>query len=145
MGKIEKIYPYLLSSIVIFFIFVFNNNEDVISIQKKILDKDILNIIITIESILFGFLMTVLSLIVQMNNKAIELIKTLGRYNDLINYSKASIYGALMVVLVSFIIILKPERPNTVLSYICIYLMVFSLLSLFRFVHIFFKLAKSGQ
>ncbi|MDH6310462.1 hypothetical protein M2451_003734 [Dysgonomonas sp. PFB1-18] len=145
----EILYPYVFSSLGIIFVLIFRKNELLISLIKKILSSNILEIIITIESILFGFLLTILSLIIQMDNRAINAIKECGRYNQLIGFSKSAVFGSLITVILSLVLILINDYlTQDLFSYIVLliwgFFFQFSLLSLYRFVHIFYILAKSA-
>lgn len=143
MKYLERFYPICLSLLFIVFIFLFRDSAFIISVSKKLFTENILSLVITIESILFGFLMTVISLIIQMNNKAIDAIKQLGRYKDLLNFARFSIYSSILVIFFSLFYILTEQSIGSIIYYVWFLFFIYSALSLYRFIHIFFVVAKS--
>src|SRR5690606_11272379 len=76
------------------------------SITQKFTSPEFLNTFITVEATLFGFLLTVLSIILQMNNKGIEKLREHNRYGQLISFGKHAVMSSLLVLMFSIVIIL---------------------------------------
>ena len=75
----ELYHPFILSVLGVFiYNFWLSKNTIFIEIATKILTDSILSLVVTVEVTLFGFLLAVLALILQMNNKFIELIMKAG-------------------------------------------------------------------
>ena len=147
---IELYYPFTISVIgVLIFYFWFSKNGLLSGLTTKIMLDSTLSLIISIEATLFGFLLAVLALILQMNNKLIQTIKEYGRFNDLISFCKRSVFASFSVVVLSIIVLLIKDILllhviKTTLYYLWGFSLIYSLLSAFRFVRIFFLLANSN-
>lgn len=143
----EYCYPYVLSLIACVIVCILAHYGIMTdTILDNIFDKELLSQIITIESIIFGFLLTGLSLILQMDNPAINAIKKVGRYPDLISYCKSAVISSLVAVIVSLLaMILHPIKDLWYLTYPWLFFFLLSIFTLHRFVRIFFLLAKSAQ
>lgn len=72
------------------FLFVFH---------EKILDR-----LISICSTMFGFLLTVLALIIQSDSKAIILLKSHTKYSELVDFNKKIVVSSIIVVILSLIL-----------------------------------------
>lgn len=70
----------------------------------QLFSKDILASILTIAGILFGFLLTMLTFLLQTNNSAMEKIKKYNRLKDLIGYNKSAVYFAALLTLCGFVL-----------------------------------------
>ena len=143
----EYSYPYVLSFVMCAIICLLTHYGIITeAILDNIFDKELFSQIITIESIVFGFLLTGLSLILQMDNPAINAIKKVGRYPDLISYCKSAVISSLVAVIVSLLaMILHPIKDLWYLTYPWWFFFLLSIFTLYRFVRIFFLLAKSAQ
>ncbi len=148
--NIESSYVFIISVIITMITFFwlsklsFSN-----SVFHKLLCENIVILIITIESALFGFLLTILALLLQLNNKAISFVKEFNRFNDLIKYSKRAVYSSLYLISVSILIILLggvevPHIIKTILHYSFGFLLIYNILSALRFINIFYMLANSN-
>ncbi len=146
----ELYYPLILSSAAVLIIYFWLSKDFVFnSIANKILSDSMLSLIISIEATLFGFLLAVLALILQMNNKLIQTIKEYGRFNDLISFCKKAVYSSFIVVVLTIIILLVKDILivkciKTAVYYLWGYSFIYSFLSAFRFVKVFFMLANSN-
>lgn len=146
---IENTFPGFIAIIIsVLFFTVFSKYPFFVDFTSKLLSDPILTLIITIESALFGFLLTILALIFQMNNKMVEIIKEFDRFKDLVRFSKEAVYSSLATILFSLIILIfvTPDT-NYVFARITKYFfgiaLVYNALSTIRFVEIFYMLAKS--
>jgi len=146
----ELYYPLILSLVaVLISYFWLSTNVVFVKIASKILFESTLTLIISIEATMFGFLLAVLALILQMNNKLIQTIKEFGRFNDLISFCKKAIYSTFLVILTAFAILMINDITNLnevklVIYYFYEMFLIYSLLTTFRFVKVFFLLANSN-
>lgn len=146
----ELIYPVLFAicSVLIVYLELSTNITFKQIIHRLLLDNS-LTLIITIETTLFGFLLAVLALILQMNNKFIDALKEANRYKDLISFCKKAVYSTFVVIIVSILILLLKDLiiyHNIKLSiyYIFGFTLVYNILTTYRFVKVFFLLANSN-
>lgn len=149
--KYSELYYPITLSLAVAFISCFWLSKNIVfkGIINKILLDSTLSLIISIEATLFGFLLAVLALILQMNNKLIQTIKEYGRFNDLISFCKRAVYASFTVVVLSIIILLIKDiliikLIKTFVFYFWGFSIIYSLLSAFRFVKVFFMLANSN-
>lgn len=145
---LEKYYPIaltLLSVPVIYLIMCKVPFAQVV--RDEILKFEFLSLVITIEVTLFGFLLAVLAIVLQMGNRAIEIIKKHNRFNELINYNKMSVLSCIWVVVFTSTLILLNKYlgdgvPAKIIFTIWISSIFYNALSTYRFVTIFYKLSK---
>jgi len=123
--------------------YIFRDELFVRDLSSKIFRHEFLSLIITIESVLFGFLLTILSLVIQMDNKAVKALKESNKFVDLIGFCKSTLSMSFLTVLVSLLLILFSQ--NLFLSIMWIFFFFSSMFTLFRFVRIFFVLAESSN
>lgn len=148
--RIENYYPITISILSIFMYYFFlSSNKPAHSIIIRIIDDNLISVIITIYSALFGFLLTILALIYQMNNKMLDLVKEFDRFKDLIKYSKLSVYSSIAVVVFGIIIYITSKSELYIdiirgIRYTYGFLIIYSFLTTMRFVNIFFLIAKSN-
>lgn len=146
--KIENYYPIVISIILLIIVFCGSNQPIVRQIAKKAISYNILSLVITVETTVFGFLLAVLSIILQMNTKAIVEIKEANRYIDLIHFSKCAVYGAFFSAIFSLGITLIVDLlfVRNLFTYSILFIWGFTILYSFfssmRFVNIFYILAK---
>jgi len=145
---LERYFPYIL--------FVLFLSSAIIPPTSRLIDNqlhalansisifNLVTVILTIESILFGFLLTVLALTLQISNKAIDLIKKADRFNELIRYNRSAVYSCFAATFIGLVLILFPQIPSTSICYV--FWFGVSLLSFFlsiRYVRLFFKILLS--
>lgn|GEM_PF-4347829 len=140
---IEYWYPYVVSWGMCLLFYIFRDELFVRDLSSKIFRHEFLSLIITIESVLFGFLLTILSLVIQMDNKAVKALKESNKFVDLIGFCKSTLSMSFLTVLVSLLLILFSQ--NLFLSIMWIFFFFSSMFTLFRFVRIFFVLAESSN
>lgn len=140
---LEILFPVLIASISVIILYAVRNCDFVKPICSKLLTQDFLALIISVECTLFGFLLAVLALLLQLNNKAIELIVKFNRFPDLIRFSKCAIYSSLLVVGITLIIIITKDLipSNNWFYYFWGWLLVYNVCSVVRFVIIFYVIA----
>lgn len=113
-------------------IYLFNN---------RLSDKDFLAALLTLSSIIFGFLLTTIIFLLQSESKSICIIKKLNRVNDLIKYNKKAVYSSFVTVVFTTIIMLLGDRYNIDwLKSVWIYTTIYSAISSAQFLQLFFKL-----
>lgn len=66
--------------------------------MERLVDKTV-----DYSSIGFGFLLTVLAILLQSQTKALLAIKNAGRFNDLINANKKGVIASLILVFISIV------------------------------------------
>ncbi|OAV63602.1 hypothetical protein Barb6XT_03104 [Bacteroidales bacterium Barb6XT] len=119
--------------------------------MAKVLEFDPLSSIINVESILFGFILTVLTLLMQLDNKSMRTIKEYGRYPQLIGFNKTAAYSSFFAIAFTLVLILYPNGIDLSSPY-CLslfyaweFVIALSFLSTYRFMRIFFIIAKHTQ
>jgi len=139
---LEIIFPSLIASIAVVILVAIDKSDIVQTICSGLLTHDFLALIISVECTLFGFLLAVLAIILQLKNKAIDLIVKFGRFNDLLRFSKFAIYSSLLIVCISLILIVTKDLISSHwIYYIWGWLVVYNIGSVVRFVKIFYSLA----
>lgn len=83
-------------SITIFFddmfaIVLFKDNEIIDKCYYKCFDKTFISALVTAESIVFGFLLTTMVTLMQLNNSAIKNLIDTNRFPELIQYNKTAV------------------------------------------------------
>lgn len=146
----EKYYPqfFTILSILVISVLMFKMpfaNE----LKNEMLKPDFLSLIVTVETTLFGFLLAILAIVLQLNNKTVELIKKYNRYNELLSYSKQSVKSCFWVVILTSIIILFHKMFDGSVFSIIIFIfwlasLIYNFLCTYRFVHIFYEISKSN-
>lgn len=144
----EQIYPSFIS-IVIVIILHMTLKEELLS---RIYSEKILSTSITLTGVLFGFLLTVLALLLQSDNKSIALMKDYNRFNELINYNKKAVYSAGLCFILSaiYLIIFDITFINKVsLFSLCLFKVIWlfvlcnTIFKTYRYIDIFYTLIKS--
>lgn len=147
---IERYFPLVVSTGVILIVIFWLSNFPVFrAIAHKLLIDSCLTQIITIEATLFGFLLAVLALILQMNNKLVDTLKEFDRFKDLILFSKKAVYSTFIVIALAILILLIKDlqfiQPIKFIVYYSYgFILTYNLLATFRFVRVFFLLANSN-
>lgn len=154
----ERGYPYILTVVLLGGIFIFScidfltdlkteNGVLIINaINLKLFSDNFLNCVLTVESIIFGFLLAVLALTLQSNSISIQELRSSNRFNELIVYNKHAVICAFWTIILTTILLLVGEYLE---GWVCIALKYiwggFSILNLFltyRFLDIFYVLSK---
>jgi len=110
-----------------------------------ILIPNIANSSLTIAGTLFGFLLTILTIINTISTRRMQFIKDAGYYPKLVSYLNKAILANIAVIGYSFIqFFLKRDKINLtsleIFDYIFIFLTVFNILLTTRFAYIFIQL-----
>lgn len=147
----EKIYPSAVSLLLLLGGFVLTRAglippAALASVKEKILSPGFLDTLVTVESILLGFLLAVFALVLQSGSPAIDELKRANRFRELIAYNRnAVIHSFLTVVLTLLVTLLLEPLPacaRSLLLYLWLFSTLTSLLSTFRFLDIFYALIK---
>lgn len=143
----ESYYPAILS-VLLTMIFFFLCK---VSIKEKVFSKEIISVVVNIAGILFGFLLTVLALLLQSDSKSLKLIKVYGRFGELIKFNKSAVYSSALSLVLSLIFLividLKPEISFHIylydfLKWFWFFILMTTLLKTYRYVDIFYNLIK---
>lgn len=143
----EKYYPYFIAVLYLILIFLPCVRAILVSYISKALNmfnyRDLISQIMTVQSILFGFLLTVLAITIQGNTESISYIKKSGRFNELISFNKQAIYSSLISVFVSLALYLLPTKePSSTSLLLWFGLTMLSFLLALRYIRIFFLIIK---
>ena len=154
----EKGYPYILTVILLVGISIFScidflgdlrteNGVLIINaINLKLFSDSFLNCVLTVESIIFGFLLAVLALTVQSNSISIRELRKSNRFNELIVYNKHAVICAFWTIILTTILLLVGEYLEgyvcTILKYIWGGFSILNLFLTYRFLDIFYVLSK---
>jgi hypothetical protein len=74
-------------------------------VNNQKIGTKLLEIIITLSTVVFGFLLTMLTILIQSSGKTIDLLKVTGRFKDLVYYNKEACYSSALLLLLSIIAI----------------------------------------
>ncbi|GAA3579692.1 hypothetical protein GCM10022395_30460 [Snuella lapsa] len=140
MNKLAKYYPYLISLIILIIIYKIDDK-----IINSINFSELMNSTMVVFSVLFGFLLTVSTLLYTIDTKIMrDLRKTTG-YKSLVHYLKVAIYASLLIAVVSLCFPLFKNSLSLKIQsdiilyckYIYLYLIFLSLIFSVRFIHVF--------
>lgn len=144
----EKYYPYILSGCLLI-IFCKTTSEEV---QGRIFRENIFESVLTLSGIAFGFLITVLSLLLQMTNRSLKMLKELDKFDLLISYNKQAVYNAALTMIISLVLlIISSSQDFNPLESICgviigslwLYLILCMVFNTYRYTSLFFKIVRS--
>ena len=146
----EKLYPYILTLILLLFIYMLPelnaiDSVTIESIKNKLFSNDFLAAIMTVESILLGFLLAVLTLTLQADTPNIKQIKHAGRFHELVAYNRHAVTTSFLAAITSMLVIITYPQPcNAYLFFLyfwggCLLLSIFTTC---RFFNIFYALIK---
>lgn len=106
---IEKYSGILLGLVLAIFTYIYWDK-----IFAKLLSKDFLDKAISISTTLLGFLLAVLTLIIQSTSQAVQRIRENTGYKRLIAFNKSIVYCSALVCLLSLVLfLLFPYPTNT--------------------------------
>lgn len=144
----EKYYPYLISILLLFIFYKYVP----LDIQEKIFKENIFESVLTLSGISFGFLITVLSLLLQMTNRSLKMLKELDKFDLLISYNKQAVYNSALTMIFSLILLIFLTRsgPDFSLSnfelavgYLWVYTIFCMMLNTYRYTSLFFTIVRS--
>ena len=140
---------YIGKIVAIVFAFVVLKFWDTFSI---ITEKDIFDKLITVSATLFGFLLTVLTLIIQSTSESIQSMKRHGSYKRLIRVNKSIVLLFAFISLISIAFFIKSQAlqkaSHSVLKYpsvVVISLFICAIVETFIFTLIFYKILLSEK
>lgn len=148
LADIEKWYPYILSVVVIISIVLWVPEH----ISSKFFQVRVVEAVLSISGILFGFLITVLTLLLQATSKSLQAIKDVNRFDELVSYNKQAVYNTIIVMTSSLLFLIIVDEPYILLKYaflgfnIChlwLFLVICMVLNTYRYTRIFYVLIKS--
>lgn len=148
LGDWEKYYPYILSVILIIVIYKYIPSE----LEFNIFRSNIFDSVLTLSGIAFGFLITVLSLLLQMTNRSLKLLKELDKFDLLISYNKQAVYNSAITMIFSLVLLIMFSNENITLpisyqelivGYVWLYSILCMFFNTYRYTSLFFKIVRS--
>lgn len=142
--QVEIHYPWFIGSISAILLFVFVPTN----ILDQLYTNQVLSSVITIAGILFGFLLTMLTFLLQTNNLALSKIREYDRLKDLVRFNRAAVYLAGLLTLTAFVlqvlhqvdfICTQPELIINLVRFGCITLISFAIIYTYRYLSIFYS------
>ena len=132
----EKKYP-IISTISILVAFIWWAPD--IHIREGILQA-----VISVFSVIFGFLLTALTLLRAYEKHIfIRLLRELGRYENFLGYLKTAIKISFLITVIALGLLFVPETWVSKYSYVSygfIALIIYGVLTSYRFLHIFLRM-----
>ncbi len=140
LSKTETYYPYPLSFSIVLTIYLLDND-----IVNSIKFSELLNSTMVVFSVLFGFLLTVSTLLYTIDTKIMRDLRKTEGYKSLVHYLKVAIYGSLLIAIISLCVPLFNSTMNLNLEsefifygkYLFLYLIFLSLILSIRFINVF--------
>ena len=140
MSKTATYYPYPLSFSIVLTIYLLDND-----IVNSIKFSELLNSTMVVFSVLFGFLLTVSTLLYTIDTKIMRDLRKTDGYKSLVHYLKVAIYGSLLIAIISLCVPLFKSTMNLNLQselilygkYLFLFLIFLSLILSIRFIHVF--------
>ncbi len=140
----EKYLAILVSVIVVVLNFIWQFT--VVINMEKLVDKAI-----DYSSISFGFLLTVLAILLQAQTGALKAIKEAGRFNDLISFNKKGVVSSLVLAIYAIVYIslgieksnlqlLSVISPRDFLDNIFIFILMYQLIQIILFLDLFYEI-----
>lgn len=143
----EKKYPYILTAVISLTIYFLRSNNYVQILKNHLLSESFISSLLATYSIIFGFLLTVLTLAVSSSSKGFSLLYESGRLSEYISYNKQAVKTIFVSIIISLFIL--PITENTLNPCICKMALYFwgimnllSFILTYRFLDIFYALAK---
>lgn len=142
---IERYYPHVLAFSSTLLVYLCRKTEFIMHIVNKLFEPEVLNLYITIQSIIFGFLLTVLAMSEQSSSKAIELLRSDGRIKELFKYNKTAVYSSCICIIFALFFVVTEGYvfPNIMYQLILglfSFIINFNILATFRYLRIFYLL-----
>ena len=144
-NKWEKLYPVIYSSLICLLLYFLKVNKIIDECYSKCFDKTFLSALVTAESIVFGFLLTTMVALMQLNNSAISNLIDANRFPDLIQYNKTAVIYSFLSVTLTCIFLLTSEIqiPNyNIFVAIWVFTMSMVVFLSYRFLNIFYSFLK---
>ena len=146
---VEKSMPLLCSALITIFVGIIcltsvsqtSLGTFVIDLCKKLITADSLNLLITIESIVFASLLTFLGLFLQMDNDVMTFIKKdRNTFIRLLDFIKKPIFSTGIMIVSTYVLYLENDiHINHYALLIWGLLLLYSLFSTIRLISIYFK------
>ena len=140
MNKIATYYPYPVSFIIVLIIYLLDND-----IVNSINFAELLNSTMVVFSVLFGFLLTVSTLLYTIDTKIMRDLRKTSGYLSLVHYLKVAIYASLLIAIISLCVPLFKNSMNLRIQtelifygkHLFLFLIFLSLILSIRFIHVF--------
>ncbi|UKJ07920.1 hypothetical protein [Solitalea lacus] len=141
---LEKYGPLLLSTVITVSTAYFQLYKKMD--LEKLLDKSI-----DFSAICFGFLIAVLTLILQSDSSSVKKLKEFNKFNDLIKYNKIAVLLS-AIVSVAAILLLSTKGMiesfclvKTILYNLLIFLLSWQVIEVFKFLRLFYLIILSAK
>lgn len=150
MRKVEKYYPLVASLIAgLVAMCIFLRYPSLRVPAKELLKSEFLSVIVTIETTLFGFLLAILAILLQLKGPVMNRIKKWNRFSELVSYSKSAVMScALTLMFATMLILWSKWIEGYDNQYLIVTLwsttLAYNILATYRFVSIFYVIAKSS-
>jgi hypothetical protein len=139
---IERYFLYVLSILFGILLACYTDPKTVLC-KSGIFDKAI-----DVGGILFGFLLTVLTLLIQTNSAVIKQLKNGGRFKDLISYNKEAVFCSVLLFSYSFLLLIYAEYIVVYTSFfvdkiaygLFASIVLITVLKTYKFTKIFYKI-----
>lgn len=144
----EKYYPYFISTLLLI---IFHKTISV-EVQARIFRENIFESVLTLSGIAFGFLITVLSLLLQMTNRSLKMLKELEKFDLLISYNKQAVYNSALTMIISLMLLIIYSSKDSnglvsiyeiIIGYFWLYLIFCMVFNTYRYTSLFFKIVRS--
>lgn len=145
MNNIAKYYPYALSLFILICINkIFDNIIDSIDFSE------LMSSTMVVFSVLFGFLLTVSTLLYTIDTKTMRELRKTNGYKSLVQYLKVAIYASLSIAVVSLCFPLFKNSEIFKIQFeilfylknIYLYLVFLSLIFSIRFIYVFINIVE---
>ena len=141
----EKYYPLAISALLTFgsaYSKIFG--DDMPTLINQLADNAL-----SISVTLFGFLLTILTLVNSIDTRRMRFVRDMGGFSRLITYLRVAIFSNLALLAASFLVKYIEHRTGfdhlsvkgcNMPDYLFVFLFIFSILTSLRFTHIFISL-----
>ena len=143
---LEKYIGYVLGSVAAILAYRYSNPNLVLG-KSEIFDKSI-----DVGGISFGFLLTVLTLLIQTENSVIQKLKNSNRFADLIQFNKEVVLCSVALFSYSFFLLIYSGEllkmascePSKISASIYFFIVVLTANKVYIFLRVFYNLTPNG-
>lgn len=141
----ERYYPYVYTSLICLFLYYHQSNDIVMEIYQSICSDVFLTAMLSVFSIIFGFLLSTIALLLQSKSKPIEEMQKAGRLPELVKYNSDAVKSVFLSTVLTSILLLTYKVEN-IPYYDCLVsawvaITILSTLFSHRFLKLFYILA----
>lgn len=140
----ERCWPYLACFVISAFLYSYESTPYIQRMFESINNTVFLTAMLTSLSIIFGFLLTAFTSILQSASEPIKLLREYGRFKELVQYNKEAVICIFIsVIMTSLFLLINDTSSNCIFNAFKSCWIISILLSTFlsyRFLYIFYKL-----